>query len=55
MCVDIDFRESKQDFEEIHGRLRRGDIIGVKGSPGEGHVAVRGVVAFALIFTSLNG
>lgn len=26
---------SKQDFEEVHGRLKRGDIVGVMGKPGE--------------------
>ena len=31
MCV---YREAEQDFEEIHGTLRRGDMIGVKGHPG---------------------
>lgn len=30
-------RESKQDFEEIHSRLRRGDIVGVTGKPGKGY------------------
>ena len=28
-------RESKQDFEEIHGKIHRGDIVGVTGYPGE--------------------
>ena len=27
-------RSSKQDFFEVHGKIRRGDIIGIKGSPG---------------------
>ena len=32
------FRVSEQDFAEIHGNIRRGDIIGVKGKPGEHYV-----------------
>lgn len=30
------YRESKQNFEEVHSRLRRGDIVGVTGKPGKG-------------------
>ena len=29
-----DYRESQQNFEEVHSRLKRGDIVGVKGKPG---------------------
>ena len=29
------YRESLQNFEEVHSRLKRGDIVGVKGKPGE--------------------
>ena len=28
-------RKSEEDFEEVHSRLRRGDIIGVTGCPGQ--------------------
>ena len=28
------YRETEENFEEVHGRLKRGDIIGVTGSPG---------------------
>ncbi|XP_028392716.1 lysine--tRNA ligase-like [Dendronephthya gigantea] len=33
--VMADARVSEQDFAEVHGNLRRGDIIGVKGKPGK--------------------
>ena len=26
---------TEENFEEVHGRLRRGDIIGITGCPGE--------------------
>lgn len=29
------FRVSEQDFVATHNNIRRGDIIGVKGNPGE--------------------
>lgn len=29
------FRSSEQDFGYIHGKIRRGDIVGVKGRPGK--------------------
>ena len=29
-----DARSSEQDFTEVHNKIRRGDIIGVKGKPG---------------------
>lgn len=29
-----DARASEQDFTEVHNKIRRGDIIGVKGKPG---------------------
>eukprot|EP00112_Aurelia_sp_Birch-Aquarium-sp1_P021156 Seg562.11 transcript_id=Seg562.11/GoldUCD/mRNA.D3Y31 product="Lysine-tRNA ligase" protein_id=Seg562.11/GoldUCD/D3Y31 len=33
--VMADARSSEQDFTAIHGKIRRGDIIGVKGRPGK--------------------
>lgn len=33
--VMADARASEQDFAEVHGNIRRGDIIGVKGKPGK--------------------
>jgi len=32
--VMADARASEQDFTEVHNKIRRGDIIGVKGKPG---------------------
>ena len=29
------FRNAPKDFEDVHPKLRRGDIIGVKGHPGQ--------------------
>ena len=34
VCVCV-CRKSEEDFEEVHSRLRRGDIIGVTGCPGQ--------------------
>ena len=28
-------RATEQNFEEVHGRIKRGDIVGIKGKPGE--------------------
>jgi len=28
-------RASEQNFEEVHSRLKRGDILGITGNPGE--------------------
>lgn len=33
--VMADARVSEQDFVEVHGNIRRGDIIGIKGKPGK--------------------
>lgn len=30
-----DARASEQDFEGTHGKIRRGDIIGIEGKPGK--------------------
>lgn len=32
--VMADARSSEQDFVAVHNKIRRGDIIGVKGKPG---------------------
>lgn len=32
--VMADARASEQDFIAIHNKIRRGDIIGIKGQPG---------------------
>ena len=32
--VMADARAAEQDFEAVHGKIRRGDIIGIKGKPG---------------------
>ena len=32
--VMADAKVSEQDFTEVHNKIRRGDIIGVKGKPG---------------------
>jgi len=33
--IMADQRSSQQDFAAVHGKLRRGDIVGVKGRPGK--------------------
>jgi lysyl-tRNA synthetase class 2 len=33
--VVADARNAPKDFEDVHPKLRRGDIIGVKGHPGQ--------------------
>jgi lysyl-tRNA synthetase class 2 len=33
--VMADARVSEQEFADIHNNIRRGDMIGVKGKPGE--------------------
>ena len=30
----LTLRSSEQDFAAVHGKIRRGDILGVKGRPG---------------------
>ncbi|XP_065064270.1 lysine--tRNA ligase-like [Rhopilema esculentum] len=42
--VMADAGSSKQDFFQVHGKIRRGDIIGIKGSPGKskkGELSIR--------------
>ena len=33
LCIIL-CRESEQNFEETHDRLKRGDMVGVTGKPG---------------------
>ena len=33
--VMADARASEQDFSAVHNKIRRGDIIGIKGKPGK--------------------
>ena len=33
--VMADARASEQDFLAVHNKIRRGDIIGIKGKPGK--------------------
>ena len=50
--MELCHRESQQNFEEVHSRLKRGDIVGVKGKPGEmmwWHVLVCDVVSYVLM------
>ena len=35
LCANRVCRQSEENFEEVHGRLKRGDVIGVTGCPGE--------------------
>ena len=37
LCIFL-CRESEQNFEETHDRLKRGDMVGVTGKPGRGVV-----------------
>lgn len=32
--VMADARAAEQDFVEVHNKIRRGDIIGIRGKPG---------------------
>ena len=35
LCFSASCRRStEQDFDDVHSRLRRGDIIGITGNPG---------------------
>ena len=36
--VMADARASEQDFLAVHNKIRRGDIIGIKGKPGKGKI-----------------
>ena len=48
------YRESQQNFEEVHSRLKRGDIVGVKGKPGMWVGQAREVGFISLIWDLWN-
>ena len=39
--LQILLRSSKQDFFAIHNKLRRGDIVGVTGTPGQYNISTK--------------